>query len=122
MTNFQQWSQVFQLLQVYKVVFSEKLNTAKTTIFSARTQEGHFQNHICSLVGVAATKGYDKYLGLPAFVGRSKLKAFAAIQGRVLKLLDGWKERFLSQTSKKVLIKAVIQAVLTYNMCIFQLP
>jgi hypothetical protein len=66
---------------VYEAAFGQKLNTAKTTIFSSKNTGKAFQNHICSLVGVAATNGYDKYLGLPALSGRSKLKAFAAIQG-----------------------------------------
>lgn len=74
------------------------------------------------MVGVAATKGYDKYLGFSAFVGRSKLKAFAAIQGRVQKFIDGWKERFLSQARKEILIKAVLQAIPAYSMSIFLLP
>jgi hypothetical protein len=64
-------------------------------------------------MGVAATRGYEKYLGLPALVGRCKLKAFAEIKGRVQKFLDGWKERFLSQAGNEILIKAVIQAILT---------
>jgi len=38
---------------------------------------------------VAAAKGYEKYLGLLALVGCSKIKAFADIQGRVQRHLDG---------------------------------
>jgi hypothetical protein len=71
------------------------------------------------MMGVAVTKEYEKYLGLLALVVRSKLKAFAKIQECVQKLLDGWNERFLSQASKEILIKAVIQAIPTYNMSIF---
>jgi hypothetical protein len=40
--------------------------------------------------------GFDKYLGLPAMVGRSKKKTFYGICGRVKVKLDGWKEKFLS--------------------------
>jgi len=49
-------------------------------------------------------------LGLPVFIGRSKTKTFAAVKGRVQKKLVGWKEKFLSQASKEILIKAVVQA------------
>ena len=33
-----------------------------------------------------------------------------------------WKSVFLSQVGKEISIKAVLQAILTYNMCIFLLP
>jgi hypothetical protein len=55
-------------------------------------------------------------------VGRSKTSTFASIVGRVHKKLDGWKERFLSQVEKEVLIKAVVHAIPTYTMGVFQLP
>lgn len=72
---------------------------------------GAFKEYISSLVGISATRGYEKYLGLLAMVGRSKNPTFAGILGRVQKKLDGWKERFLSQAGKEVLIKAVVQAI-----------
>jgi hypothetical protein len=55
-------------------------------------------------------------------VGRQKKQTFAGILGRVRRKLDGWKEKFLSQAGKEVLLKAVVQAIPTYSMSIFQLP
>jgi hypothetical protein len=63
-----------------------------------------------------------KYLGLPAIVGRAKIRTFAGIVGRVRAKLNGWKEKFLSQSGKEILLKAVIQAIPTYTMSVFQLP
>lgn len=67
-------------------------------------------------------RSYEKYLGLPALMGRSKTKTFAEIHGSVSKKLGGWKEKFLSQVGKEVLLKAVVQAILTYCMSVFSLP
>jgi len=55
-------------------------------------------------------------------VGRSKKQTFASICGRVKAKLDGWKEKFLSQAGKEILIKAVVQALPTYCMSVFRLP
>jgi hypothetical protein len=51
-------------------------------------------------------------------VGRSKMKTFEGIQSRVRKKLDGWKERFLSQAGKEILLKAVVQTIPTYSMSV----
>jgi hypothetical protein len=107
---------------VYEKASGHKLNSAKTAIFFNKNTGRAFKDHIQSVMGVAVTKGYEKYLGLLALVVHSKLKAFASIQECVQKLLDGWNERFLSQAGKEILIKAVIQAIPTYNMSIFLLP
>ena len=67
-------------------------------------------------------KQYEKYLGLPALVGREKKRNFIYLKERVWKKLQGWKEKLLSITGREVLIKAVIQAILTYTMSCFKLP
>ena len=36
--------------------------------------------------------------------------------------MQGWKEKLLSQASKEVMIKAVVQSILTYSMSVFRLP
>jgi hypothetical protein len=89
--------------------------------FSKNTRQA-FRNHISAIVGSPSVQSYEKYLGLPALVGRNKRQAFSSIQGRVRNKLHGWKEKFLSQSGKEVLIKAVVQAIPTYSMNIFQLP
>ncbi|XP_042986749.1 uncharacterized mitochondrial protein AtMg00310-like [Carya illinoinensis] len=65
---------------------------------------------------------YESYLGLPPVVGNSKYNAFRSIKERVWKKINNWKNSFLSVAAKEVLIKAVLQAVPTYTMSVFQLP
>ena len=52
---------------------------------------------------------YEKYLGLPALVGRARKQSFIYIKERIWKKLQGWKEKLLSQAGREVLIKSVIK-------------
>jgi hypothetical protein len=73
-------------------------------------------------MGIGVSSSYEKYLGLPSLVGKSKMKTFEIIQSRVRKRLDGWKDKFLSQAGKEILLKVVVQAIPTYSMSVFLLP
>jgi hypothetical protein len=75
-----------------------------------------------TVVGVNPTRQYEKYLGLPALVGRSRINAFTDIKGRIWDWINGWKEKFLSHAGKEILLKVVIQAIPTYTMSVFLLP
>jgi hypothetical protein len=120
--NFNEWNAVLQLLKQYELASGQKLNSDKTAIFYSKNTGSDFREFINSSIGIAETVSYEKYLGLPAFVGRSKMRTFAGIHNRVRKKLDGWKEKLLSQAGKEVLIKAVVQSIPTYSMSVFALP
>jgi len=120
--NSKEWRRIHQLLHLYESASGQELNAKKTSICFSKNTTRKFKEHVSSLVGNSATTSYEKYLGLIAMVGRSKKKTFAGIQGRVGKKLEGWKEKFLSQAGKKILLKAVAQAIFTYARSVFLLP
>ena len=80
------------------------------------------QNHIMNEFGVAEVKNYEKYLGLPALVGRNKRASFDKLKQQVWKRLQCWEGKLLSQAGREVLIKLVIQSIPTYAMSCFKLP
>jgi hypothetical protein len=59
---------------------------------------------------------------LPSYIGKSKLQSFNSIKDKVQQRLNNWKVKFLSQAGKEILLKAVLQAIPTYIMCVFLLP
>ena len=61
-------------------------------------------------------------MGLPLFIGREKKACFTKVKERIWAIMQGWKEKLLSQAGKEVMIKAIIQSIPTYSMSVFKLP
>jgi hypothetical protein len=120
--NSVEWRRLTKLLEEYEIASEQKLNKDKTSIFFSRNTSPAKREEITRLSGLNATNCYEKYLGLPTMVGRSKYKAFKGIKERVWTWLNDWKVKFLSQAGKEILIKAVVQAIPTYCMSVFLLP
>jgi hypothetical protein len=72
--------------------------------------------------GIPVGQRYDKYFGLPALVGKSRIREFHSIFDRVRSRFNDWKSKFLSQAGKEILLKAVVQPILVYSKSIFLLP
>ena len=66
---------------------------------------------ICTKLGMHQCTGKGKYLGLPFLVGRSRRQILQYLKERVWKKVHGWKEKYLSQAGKKIVIKSVLQRV-----------
>jgi hypothetical protein len=98
------------------------LNWEKTSIFFSKNTKREAKEFILSTAGVTSSASYERYLGLPALIGRAKFSSFSALKGRIWERMNGWKEKFLSQAGKEVFLKAVVQAIPTYMMSVFQLP
>ena len=46
--------------------------------------------------GVPVIQHYEKYLGLPSFIGRDKKSCFVNMKERIWARMQGWKEKLLS--------------------------
>jgi hypothetical protein len=120
--NIPEWINVQDILAIYERASGQKLNKEKTSISFSRNTKLETKQHILSVAGVKSTNQFERYLGLPALIGSSKVEAFSGLQGKIWGRINGWKEKFLSQAGKEVLLKAVIQSIPTYTMSVFQLP
>ena len=109
-------------LQLYEKASGQKINRNKTTVFfSKATNEGR-KEEIKYFLGASEVKEYERYLGLPAVVGKHKKASLNYIKERVWNKLQGWKEKLLSQAGREVLLKAKVQAIPTFAMGCFLLP
>ena len=62
------------------------------------------------------------YLGMPTYVGQSKVNTFNFISERTWKRVQGWNDRPMSRAGKEIMLKSVAQAIPTYVMSCFRLP
>ena len=61
-------------------------------------------------------------LGLPNLVGRNKSGVLGFLKDKMKNRVLSWKEGWVSQAGREVLIKNVAQAMPTYAMSLFLLP
>ena len=111
-----------EILDIYEKVSGQHINKENTTLFFGKSVPVEVKNSIKDLLGVLDIKEYEKYLKLPAVVGKNKTTSLNFIKERVWEKLQGWKEKILTQAGKEVLLKAVVQAISTFAMSYFKLP
>ncbi|XP_075649758.1 uncharacterized protein LOC142620243 [Castanea sativa] len=113
---------LLHILSAYERASGQQVNRAKTNLFFSKSTSHEMQGHIKEALRVEVVQQYDKYPGLPSFVGRNKKASFDNIKQRVWKKLQGWEGNLLSQAGREILIKAVAQALPIYTMSCFKLP
>lgn len=73
-------------------------------------------------IGISEEALFERYLGVPTTVGRSKEGCFKHIRERVSSKVLGWKGQGFSKAGKEVLAKSVLQATPMYTMTCFKFP
>jgi hypothetical protein len=61
-----------RILQLYEASSGQQLNREKTALFFSSNTVPETRQAIQALWGSNGTQNFDKYLGLPALIGRSK--------------------------------------------------
>jgi ribonuclease HI len=120
--NLREWRHIEEILELYEMASGQKINRENTSIFFCKNTSPEAKEEILSVVGADHVQQFERYLGLPALIGRSRVSSFNYIKGRIWAKLNGWKKKFLTHVGKEILLKAVIQAIPTYTMSVFRLP
>ena len=77
------------ILNTYEAAFGQMVNKDKTTLFFSRYTDDATQEEIKVSLGLPAIQHYEKYLGLPFFVGRNKKACFTHIKERIWSKMQG---------------------------------
>lgn len=111
-STLEECTKIQQLLALYEDASGQMINKEKMNLFFSKNINKQAQEAIKVALNVPAIQHYEKYLGLPSFVGRKK-RAWVRMQG--------WKEKLLSQAGKEAMIKAVVQSIPAYSISVFKL-
>ena len=118
----QECTKMVEILNLYELASGQKINTDKSSVTFSHNTALEVRQEVFDILGPMQDSRQGKYLGLPAVIGKSKNQVFVEIKERVERKLSGWKEKMLSMGGKKILIKAVTQAIPTYTISCFLLP
>jgi len=110
------------LLHRYELASGQQVNVAKTNVSFSKGTSSMRRDEVIITLNVQEVLAYNKYLGLPTRMGRSKKKALMSLKDRISKKINGWMGRNLSWTGREVLVKVVAQTIPTYTMSIFSFP
>jgi hypothetical protein len=102
--NIREWGRIQALLVGYKAALGQKINWEKNLFFFSRNTRPDAIAIILQEAGVSSTQQYEKYLGLLALIGRSRVSTFNGIKGRIWNHINWWKEKFLSHGSKEIFL------------------
>ena len=76
-------NKIQELLAYYEVALGQMINKEKTTPFFSKNTDEQTQEAIKAALNVPTIQHYEKYLGLPFFVGRNKKACFTQIKERI---------------------------------------
>ena len=94
--TMEECEKVLAILKMYEEASGQKVNRSKTYLFFSKSIPAEVKHGIKVALGVPKIKQYERYLGLPSFVGKGKKESFNYIKERVWQKLQGWEGKLLS--------------------------
>ena len=72
---------MMDILKVYEEASGQKINRSKTSLFFSNSIPQDVKHEIKVTLGVSEIMQYEKYLGLPSFVGKGKKRKLQLHKG-----------------------------------------
>ena len=96
MSTLKECYKIQTLLNYYEVASGQIINKEKTTLFFSKNIDAQTQDVIKEALNVPTIQYYEKYLGLPSFIGKEKKACFTNVKEQTWARIQGWKEKVLS--------------------------
>lgn len=116
-----EWLDIQKVLKTYEKTVGQGINRQKSRVLFSSNTSVAAKTSILSISGVSACYNSKKYLRLPLMVGWNRCRIFETIKDWVWSHIRNWKNSFLTQARKEVLLKVVIQAIPTNTISMFTL-
>ena len=66
--------EIIQILKIYEKATCQTVNLNKSEVIFGKRLAFDVKENICNRLGITKNTGFDRYLGLPEFIGRNKFK------------------------------------------------
>ncbi|XP_042972954.1 uncharacterized protein LOC122304756 [Carya illinoinensis] len=109
-SKIEEWSIIVHLLKIYEEASGQTLNRQKTSILFSSNTNAAVRESISQQAEGVICDSYNKYLGLPTTVGKSKHNTSRGLKEKIWKRINSWKTSFQSSAGKEIMIKSVLQA------------
>lgn len=111
-----------EIFDCYTNTSGQLFNFEKSSMFlSGKVTEAQV-NVIRGIFKLKVVSKFERYLGLPAMIGKKRTSFFNEVKLKVLSKISGWHHKMFSSGGREILIKAAAQAVPAYAMSIFKIP
>lgn len=114
--SIEEATELLRILDMYAHASGQIINLDKSSMTFTSGTPPLVRTSINNLMGIPVVEKFEKHLGLPAMVGRSKREVFAFLKDRIWDRVRRWNDREFSMVGREVLIKSVLQAIPTYIM------
>ena len=113
---------MYKTVSQYERALGQNINLEKSTILFSPNVHETVKAYLCSMLGMVNSSLAEKYLGVPAIIGRNIKVVFTYIKDKVWRRLCGWNHKLLSLTGKEIILKVVVQAIPSFVTSVFLLP
>ena len=110
------------VLQTYSSSSGQRINLQKSSLYFGLHCPADIKLKVMDSLNVHNDVLQSTYLGMPSFVGKSRMSVFNFITENMWKRVQAWSDRPLSRAGKEILLKSMAQSIPNYVMSCFQLP
>lgn len=111
-----------EILNNYCAASGQESNLDKSGVYLSGNACVDARSMVHACLEICPSDNAGIYLGMPAVWERSKHNTLIFLKEKIIKKLQSWRGKFLSQARREIMIKSVVSAIPSYVMNCFKLP